>query len=168
MAAIGVIAVGCAQTPQQDTGPVYTITSDRPLSIGELADSARVIAKFRELDEFELADLEERLSRVLEGLVAVERETLQQAENQLARKQRRPARKITLSEAKKSLLDRLGTELALPMVAGQNRSVVAFGRVDGDNVKVSKTAYEVDRELSRLNTGATITNAEGQSVPLVK
>ena len=56
----------CSTTP---TGPTtYLISSDQELSVQQLARTARILSRYRDLTDAELAQVERRLQRVFEDI----------------------------------------------------------------------------------------------------
>ena len=128
-------------------GARFLISAEEPVGVGELVEVARLLGPYRQLEASEMEALEARLEKELGRLVEVEFETLLRAEKRASRGRvfRRPV--VTRASAREVLLARLGRDLALPLLTSDNRSVVVFGRVTGEAVKVSATAYEVEGKL---------------------
>ena len=126
-------------------GPTtYLISSDQELSVQQLARTARILSRYRDLTDAELAQVERRLQRVFEDMVSLEFQQMVKAEARRAKAEGRPVKRITRADARAQLLDRLGKDLALPVLAEENHSVVAFGRVQEGKVEVTRTAYQID------------------------
>lgn len=145
----------------------YTITSDGELQVRDLVRTARVLAKHRDLTDTELDEVRKRLSRIFEGLVTLELESLRKQEAAQARKEGRRVRNITRADARQQLLERLGKDLAVPVLSNENRSAVAFGRVEKDGVEVNRTAYEIDQPVADLPPGSRITTPERKKAALL-
>lgn len=69
--------------------------------------------------------------------------------------------------ARERVLARLGNELALPLRTNDNRSAVAFGKLEGEQFQVTSKAYEIDVAASKLNQGAKITTLDGSKATLI-
>lgn len=128
-------------------GARFLISAEEPVGVGELVEVARLLGPYRQLEVSEMEALEARLERELGRLVEVEYETLLKAEKKASRGRVFRRSVVTRESAREVLLARLGRDLALPLLTSDNRSVVVFGRVRGEAVKVSATPYEVDRRL---------------------
>ena len=142
LALASIVLGGCSSAPSSPT--TFLISSDRELSVRKLVLTARILNRYRDLTEGEVADVERRLQRVFDDLVTLEFQQMVKAEAQRAKTEGRPARRITRADARTQLLARLGKDLALPVLAEENHSVVAFGRVQEGKVEVTRTAYQVD------------------------
>lgn len=173
----------------------FIIDTDRPLDVRELARFARVIRLYKELTPIELTAIQRRLQREVEDLIAVELQALRpgfeknkvqielqhRAQLDAARGDAGKsaallvAHKVELQqletklheEARDRVLARLGNELALPLRTSDNRSVVAFGRMDGEQLQVTSKAYELDVAAQNLKSEAKITASDGSKATLV-
>jgi hypothetical protein len=158
---LAMFLVGCGSLTKPSV--TYVITTDDSVSVQQLYQTARVLGKYREMNEAEVKAVETELMRLFDRVVVVEQRRLQKEEDQRAKKERRKPLVVTRAQAKASVLDRLGKDLALPVLAGENRSVVAFGRVDGESVEVSRTAYEVSPLRPEVKTGDKVELPDGKS-----
>jgi hypothetical protein len=69
--------------------------------------------------------------------------------------------------ARERVLARLGKDLALPVLTTDNRSVVAFSKMDGEQFQVTTKAYEINVAASQLRSGAKVTALNGQPSTVV-
>ncbi len=173
----------------------FIVDTDRPLEARELAQMARVIRVYKTLGPAEVAEIERRMRRVVDDLVAVELGTMRPAMNkekaalevvhhrEIAAVQADPTRCARLEAkhaaallrieseamevARARVLKRLGHELALPLRMNDQRSVVAIGRVVGGAVRVTAKAYEVDVAAGKLSTGTNVVGLDGKQAKVV-
>ena len=167
----------------------FVVETDRALKLGELAHAARVIGFYKELTPGEVAAVGQRLRREFDDLVAVEVQALrpgfdkQKAAMQtlhattlearkanpavtarLVAKHEADLRKLEATmrqQARERVIARLGKDLALPLQTSDQRSVIALGRMMGEQFQVTSKAYEIDVAASKLAAGAVVTTLAG-------
>ncbi len=173
----------------------FVIDTDRTVSAHELAHFAKVIRVYKELTPADVAEIQRRLKKGVDDLVAVEWQSMQpqlikQKQGLETKHQRKleavkadPAEKAKLVAAheaalqkledaarrvaRERVLARLGKELALPMPTKDDRSVVAFGRMEGEQFEVTSKAYEIDVAAGKLRSEAKIAKQDGGKATLV-
>lgn len=174
----------------------FIIETDRAVNVRELVRIARVLRVYRQLTPSEMRAVEQQLRKAVDDLVAVELQSMQpeldkklRAVDRNANRQQKQAgndraalaRIVTEAAAEKKriaqtaheaarqrVLSRLGHELALPMPANENHSVVVFGKMNGEQFEVTSKAYEVDVTTSRMTDEAKITKTDGSKATLLK
>jgi hypothetical protein len=127
----------------------FLVSSEEPVGVGELVRVARIIGPYRQLQPAEIAALELRLEKELDRLVEIEYQQMLKEEKAISKTQPSRSRVITRESARERLLARLGKDLALPLLTSDNRSAVAFGRVNKADIKVLPTAYEINQQLNQ-------------------
>lgn len=171
------------------------VETDRAVDVEELAHFVKVVRFYRDLSPQEVDELRQRLQQEVDDLVDVELQSVRpQLEKQKARMEGRhrkemaaikgdPVKVKALQEshatalrridddareqARQRVLARLGKELALPVLTNDNRSAVAFGRMNGEQFQVTAKAYEIDASLSALKPEAKIITADGKKATLL-
>ena len=144
----------------------FQIVTDRELDLHELAKIAKVIGPYRQLTQAEVRQIETRLRRFVDDLVVEEEKRIEAQQRRTP--PRRPLSKTEIhAEAKSRVLSRLGKDLALPLLTSDNRSVVAFGSIQGEAVEVTSTAYEIDKPASRIKPGGEVTKLDGTKAMLI-
>lgn len=168
--ALCILLFGCATSskPGTSSGPItYIVTSEEELQVRDLVRTARVLSRYRDLNNLEMADIQKRLTRIFDELVTVELETLRKQEAVRATKAGRQPRPVTRADAREQLLQRLGKDLVLPVLTNENHSVVAFGRITGDGVQVTRTTFEIDQPAADLPPGSIVTTKEGSKATVI-
>jgi len=145
----------------------YTLTTSDAVEVRDLERAAKVLARHRDLTPTELAAVTAELTRIFETMVTVELQSMQRAERQLAKVERRKVRVITREDARQRLLQRLGNDLALPVLRNESRSTVVFGRIDQNGVSVSNEAWTTDRPVTDLPAGSRISPSKGSDAALL-
>jgi len=171
------------------------IETDRTVDVHELVRLAKVVRFYRNLSAHEVEDLRRRLQQEVDDLVDVELQSARpQLEKQKARLEVQhrkdlesvradPGKARALQEshaialqrleqdareqARQRVLARLGKDLALPVLTNDNRSVVAFGRMNGEQFQVTAKAYEIDVSISALKPEAKVITADGRKATLL-
>ena len=168
----------------------FVVDASRAVNVHELAHIAKVIRFYKELTPHEIMVIQAQLKREVDDLVAVEMQSMRPATEQQRRvlehrlreqlkavKQDAAAtaklnaahqaellrldREVELT-ARERVLARLGKDLALPMLTTDNRSVVAFGKMEGEQFQVTTKAYEIDTAAAKLSPGAKVTALNGK------
>jgi len=161
------LLLSCSTTPRRSEAITYTLTTSSTVEVRDLERAARVLARHRDLTPQELAAVTAELNRIFEAMVTVEMQTMQRIEKRTAKVERRKARTITREDARQQLLQRLGRDLALPVLQNESRSTVVFGRVDDGGVSVSKGAWKTDRQVKELPAGSRISSPDGRDAVLL-
>jgi hypothetical protein len=173
------LLAGCASPSR---GPItFLIETDRPLGVREVARIARVLGSYKQLTPTEMAHATIRLRRAINDLVEIEYQRLKReaASPPCAKSTVRPSKPAPLvakalprdlrAEARANVLSRLGTELALPMLNAENRSVVMFGSLSNGQIDLTPTAYEIDHVAGQaLPVGGQIARKDGIRATLVQ
>ena len=177
------------------TETTFVVDASRPVNVHELAHFAKVIRLYKTLTPREIMAIQTQLHREVEDLIAVEMqsmrpavaqkkrtlETKHRAELQAAKTdpvksaQLVAAHEATIQrmeadlkqEARERLLARLGKDLALPVLTTDSRSVVAFGRMQGEQFQVTTKAFEIDVAAAMLRTGAKVSDTNGNEATVV-
>jgi hypothetical protein len=142
----------------------YLIEADRALGVRELVKIAHVLRAYRDATPAELNEARAKLSRMIDGLVDIEVEEMMKLEP--ARPKPR-AKTIVRVAARARVIERLGKEFALPMLSSESRSVVMFGKVNGDLIEMTPTAYELDVAVKDLPVGSQIAKRDGSKATLL-
>ncbi len=165
---LAVTLLPCCSAPATKTQTLsYTLTASGPVEMRDLQRAAKVLARYRTLTPQELAAATAELNSIFDAMVTVERENMQRMERQTAKAQRRRPRLITPEEARQQLLQRLGRDLALPVLRNESRSTVVFGRVDERGVTVSGDAWTTDQKVTDLPQGSRISAPKGGEASLL-
>lgn len=171
------------------------VETDRTVDVHELVRLARVIRFYRDLTPDEVDDLRQRLQQEVHDLIDIElrsaRPLLEKQKARLEGQHRKellalrgdPAQAKAVQEfhatalrrleeeareqARQRVLARLGRDLALPVLTNDNRSVVAFGRMNGEQFQVTAKAYEIDVSISALKPEAQVMTADGRKATLL-
>ena len=136
------------------------------MDVDELATVARIIGPYRQLTPAEMMDVERRLERALDRLVDLEMQEMEKERKRAPLSSPLRKRVVTREAARQRVIDRLGKDLALPLITSDNRSAVVFGRVSNDKVKLSSTAYEIDQKPVK-DTFQKVTTPSGGSAVVV-
>lgn len=162
-----VMMQGCATKPRPEEVVSFTFTTSDTVDVRDLEQAAKVLGRHRDLTPDELAIVSKELSRIFESLVTVELRQLEKAERKQAKIERRKPRLITREDAKQSLLERLGRDLALPVLTNESRSTVVFGRVEKDGVTLSPQTWTNDKPVTDLPPGSRVTDPKGKPSSLL-
>ena len=188
----GLLLTSCAtdRTPTADLDePIFgsshattyiVAPTDGQVHVSDLAKVARVLRRYKTLDAREKALVQSSVARRLNGLIALEVQTVQpRYEAERARIARLPDRRVAAQqeaalnesiqrEATARVLRRLGSLVAVPLKTSDNRSAVAFARIGGAAPEVLADAAEIDKPIASLMEGAKVQAGSGQVAALVK
>jgi len=152
---------------------VIMATPSGRLNIRDAVAVAKVIRKHKNLQAAEKDLIALSMRRKLDMLVALEAQQLERRyaplRKTIAAMPDRAAARVESAalderikrEAIASVLARLGPLAALPVRAASDRSVVAFGKLDADGVRVADATFELDGPPSVLQAEARITLPSG-------
>lgn len=168
----------------------FVVDASRAMNVHELAHIARVIRFYKDLTPHEIMVIQSQLKREVDDLIQVEMQSMKPAaeqKKQALEKTYREQLKAVKQDAAKTgaliavhqaelqridqdvqvtaserVLARLGKDLALPVLTTDNRSVVAFGKMEGEQFQVTTKAYEIDVAASQLRSGTKVTALNGQ------
>lgn len=173
----------------------FVIDAGRAMSVHELAHIAKVIRFYKDLTPHEIMVIQAQLKREVDDLVQVEMQSMRPAAEQKKRvleQQHREQLKTVKHNAaqtaaliavhqaellridhevemtaRERVLARLGKDLALPMLTTDNRSVVAFGKMEGEQFQVTTKAYEIDTAAIQLSPDAKVNTLDGKPSTVV-
>lgn len=148
------------------TSSTFLVSAEGAVDVDEIATVARIIGPYRQLTPAEMMDVERRLERALDRLVDLEMQEMEKERKRAPLSSPLRKRVVTREAARQRVIDRLGKDLALPLITSDNRSAVVFGRVSNDKVKLSSTAYEIDQKPVK-DTFQKVTTPSGGSAVVV-
>jgi hypothetical protein len=177
------------------TMTTFVVETDRALKLDELVHVARVLRIYKELTPAEMTVIAARLREEVNDLVEVEVKSLRPSyEKQKAVMKAKHAETLDATkgnpavsarlavihaaelqrleatmkqQARERVMARLGKDLALPLRTEDQRSVIAIGRMTGEQFQVTSKAYEIDVAVSKLASGAVVTTLEGGKAKVV-
>lgn len=132
----------------------FIISSDRPVSVRELSRVARAVRPYKQLSAAEIAEIQDEVRRVVDDLVAAE----------LAGQTPSPPRQ---QQARARVLKRVGRQVAVPLPTHDQRPAVAFAKLENGEVRVTPTAFEIDKPAEQLTPDAEVTTPEGSPARLL-
>lgn len=175
---------GARQTGDDLDGPMFG--SSRPTTfvvaptsdtvhVRDLATVARILRRYKTLYAAERALVQSSVSRRLQGLIALEVRKVEQEPRFRVKREairRIPDRAVAAArtaelnaeiraEAARRLAARLGGMVATAVTGPDNRSAVAFSRIDGERVVVENSAFEIDRPIASLTEGEGVQRDAG-------
>lgn len=157
----------CSTKSRPSEAITYTLSTSEEVEIRDLEQAANVLARHRDLTPEELVQVQKELTRIFENLVTIELRSMESVERRAAKAERRRPRVITRADARQMLLQRLGKDLALPVLTNESRSTVVFGRIDEQGVSVGKETWQTDRPVTEMPTGSTVTHPAGKKAALL-
>ena len=150
------------------------------LHAADLATAARILRRYKTLEEAERALVRSAVGQRLQGLIALEMRRLAPRYQARAEAlQRLPdraeaARRLAeldeaiRKEAAATVVRRLGDLVAVPLETSDNRSAVAYARIGAGTIEVAKDAEEIDRPIASLIEGAPVQATGGRVASLLK
>lgn len=177
-AVLGIAGCQSAQQHGDLDGPIFgkskpttfIVSTDDVMHGRDLAKVARIIRRYKTLDEAERALVRDSVSKRLNGIIALEykrvaEEPEYKAKREVIRKlpDRKEAARLTVvldseiqAEAARRIYKRLGGMVATAVTGPDNQSAVVFSRVGNEGVVVENSAYQIDRPVSALTDGSAI------------
>jgi hypothetical protein len=132
----------------------FLISSDRPVSVRELSRVARAVRPYKQLSAAEIAEIQDEVRRVVDDLVAAE----------LAGQTPSAPRQ---QQARARVLKRVGPQVAVQLPTRDQRPAVAFAKLENGEVRVTPTAFEIDKPAEQLAPDAEVTTLEGSPARLL-
>lgn len=182
-AVLPMLLLGCAGPRSASTdldGPIFGASKPTVITVAptdelihatDLAKVAKVVARYKTLDQAERALVKSAVAKRLHGLVALEVQRVEaRYRSERASISRLPDRAAATQrmaelderirrEATAAVIKRLGALVAVPLKTSDNRSAVAFARIGERAIEVAADAGEIDRPIASLTNGDRVQTA---------